>query len=284
MNSKQINYASGFSPQKWEKRLDAALKARKHEALQQILLAMGEEMRSEAGMIRGMERSPLVDRLLEHSRRLFRAEPTRMEALENELETERRLWSGYRRKYRDVFIPESLHSFLDSSGVFLSPSCDGPLYDGFEKFFGKTGGMTREAVTLFHHRSTCGEDKDFQVPPNFFSTYDTARGWFRVLRAYRTDLPRGAGEECITEHVEQIVRKPDELKCLVFDNVQNSDTYSVSTRPSEDGAVIRDSFNPVEASLVRLGQRILRRFGLEPAGITAELDGFGFLDILVKCV
>ena len=117
--------AHGKAPREWEEELETALDLRDHERLKRALNALRSELGSQNRLLDLMDRDPVLARLIEQSRRIFRNAPTEEEALETELSGERQLWADYRQRYREHFIPTALHPFLKSSGIFISPSTTG---------------------------------------------------------------------------------------------------------------------------------------------------------------
>ena len=262
--------AFGRAPSQWEQALIEALDDRDNAAVRAALHALRAELSAQAEQIQRLEDAPGLDRLMDQARRLLRAGPTDTEILEREQDAERRLWSGYRDRYRQIFVPEPLHPFLGSCGLFLRPVTDlGAQYTGFDKY---AASSRTEAVTLFQGRGD-------GIPPNFFSSFDPRDGTLVVQRAYRTQLPRGAGATVIAEHVEQLVPDPADLRALVFENVQNSATYAAHVDTSGEWPRLRDGIGPGDSALGRLGGRVLALRGQLPTAVRPTLDTFGFLDL-----
>jgi len=272
--------AYGHSAGEWERRLAEALGRGDHLALREMLQTMREEMHGEVGEVGRLERAPLLDRLTEHARRLLRSDPTETEALEGELAAERRIWVDFRRRYRAAFVPEDLHPFLRSCAVFIGPDRDGVQYEGFAKYSGRTDGPRREAVTLFVRSGEPPADEEGYVPPNFFSFYDEAAREFEVRRAYRTVLPKGAGTDCVHEHVTRLVRDNDRIDRFGFDDVQNRRTFRAYVEERDGKFALRALPAPTETPLGRVALRVLSRVGLEPAEARPALDPFGALDLI----
>jgi len=271
--------AYGHSAEEWERRLGEALARGDHAELKSALLEMRAEMRSEVGELGRFGRAPFLDRLAEHTRRLLRSEPTDLEALEDELSAERDTWAGFRRRYRTAFVPEDLHPFLRSCGVFISPDPEGVQFEGFDKYCGLGQGPRREAITLFVRSGEPAEDEEGYVPPNFFSYYDEAHRDFEVRRSYRTVLPRGGGTDCIVEQVERLVREPGELEQFGFDDVQNRPTYRAYVREADGDSELGELPGIDTTPLGRCAVRVLGRLGLEPVEELPALDPFGVLDL-----
>lgn len=260
----------GRAPSQWEQAFARALDTHDHVAVRAALRDLRTELTAQTDRIQRLEGTPGLDRLMEQARRLLRAEPTATEALEIEQAAERRLWAGYRERYRQTFVPEVLHPFLGSCGLFLRPVSErGAQYPGFDKY---TGLSATEAVTLFLGGGG-------GTPPNFFSSFDPHSGTFVVERAYRTQLPRGSGATVIAEHVAQLVPAPADLAALVFENVQNPATYAAHVDTSGEQPRLRDGIGPADSPLGRLGQRILTSRGQLLAAAQPTLDAFGFLDL-----
>jgi hypothetical protein len=220
--------------------------------------------------------------LVEQARRIVRSDPTHGESLETELARERKLWADFRQKYRQTFIPRDLRPFLRSSGVFLSPSSTEPRFEGFDKFYGCSKGAVHEAVTLYSRRDTDPSSEGAVLtPPNFFCLFDPRASRFTVLRAYRTHLPRGAGQKCLFEQLVSLVDPPGDLKAFTFDKVQNTATYRVFVTTRKDSTLVRDDPCPEDAPLVRLGRRLIRAIGRTPGPVSVTLDPFGFLDLII---
>jgi len=270
----------GHAVEEWDQRLDAALEARDHDGLRTLLGELREEMGVESATVERHERGPHLDRLVEQARRLLEARRTELEEFEQELAGERRLWADFRRRYRQTFVPAALHPYVESSALFLRPSDAGAQFDGFDKYAGCGGGASREAVTLFVRR---GAGTDQPTPANFFSVFEAGRGRFTVQRAYRTELPRGAGRACLAEHLAWLVPDPAALRELVWDNVQNSATYQALVDCSGGAVRVRDDGGGVdELPLGRCSQRLVAGIGLRVAGMQPLLDGFGFLDLVLE--
>jgi hypothetical protein len=272
--------AFGRSAGEWEQRLTAALERGDHKGLKQTLVEMRAEMRGEAGELSQLGRAPFLDRLAEQTRRLLNTDPTELEAIEDELAAERQTWSDFRRRYRTAFVPEDLHPFLRSCGVFIVPDPDGVQLEGFDKYSGQGKGPRREAITLFVRSGAPSVDEEEYVPPNFFSFYDEAHRDFEVRRAYRTVLPGGAGTRCIVEHVQRLVGEVSTLKRFGFEDVQNRPTYGAYVDEVDGDSVLR-SPPAIEATpLGRLAVRVLAELGLEPSAAVPNLDPFGALDLV----
>ena len=259
----------GFAPEQWEQALDRALESHDHRLLRLTLGALRSEIGDQAETVMGHASAPHVDRLVEQARRLLSSEPTAMQSLEDELDRERRVWAGFRERYRQVFVPERLHPFLESCGLFLRPVDGGAQFRGFAKYVATS---EEEAITLYL-------DDGEGTPPNFFSAYDANRGRFVVLRAYRTSLPRGAGKSCILEHLEQLAPSPGDLRELVYDNVQNRATYRAHVEQVGGARRLRDGVGTDDTPLGRLTGRILADRGQRVTDVRPVLDGFGFLDL-----
>lgn len=276
----------GLAPSEWEARLLSALQSRDHDNAKETLLALRREMTEEEASVQSFEKEPLISRLTEHTRRLLSTALTDAESLELELEVERSIWSDYRKRYRNSFVPTVLHPFLKSCALFLEQSTEKPQFSKYVKYFGATDSKSKaqrlEAVTLFAPLADRNYDELSPVtPPNFFSEFDNVTGQFVVKRAYRTHLPKGAGTECILEHIRAIVSKPEKLRTLAFDNVKNSATYNVFVTQSDSAPTLNPRPAEDRAPLVRVAKKILKELGLEPAAPTATLDTFGFLDLSV---
>jgi hypothetical protein len=271
--------AFGHSAEEWEQRLTRSLERGDHAAMREVLLAMRAEMRGEVGELGRFGRAPLLDRLAEHARRLLRSDPTELEALEEELARERKAWVNFRRRYRATFVPEDLHPFLRSCGVFIGPDETGVQFNGFDKYAGQTEGVRREAITLFVRSGDPPEDEEGYVPPNFFSFYDEPHRQFEVRRAYRTVLPRGAGTECVHEHVTRLVPQVSELERFGYDDVQNRPTFNAFVGETEGVMRLRAS-PPIESTpLGRVAMRVLASLDLEPVDTLPTLDRYGTLDL-----
>jgi hypothetical protein len=271
----------GYAPAHWEKEFRAALDLRDHERLKQALKALRGELGNLALLLNQMDRAPVLDRLVEHARRLIRTTPTEAEALENELTQERQLWADYRERYRDQFIPAMLRPFLRSSAVFVSPSTIGVQYEGFKKYSGHSSGTAREAITLFYKVNvdeTVGGKAP--TPANIFTSFNENNGRFVVRRVYKTDLPRDAGRACILEHISLLLPDTTQLRELIFDNVQNRKTYDAHVIVAENGGFqLRQNVDIEHTPLGRFGLRILTSLGLKAASIRPILDGYGFMDL-----
>jgi len=271
--------AFGLAADDWDRDLQAALDGRDHGTLHRLLGELHREMDQEADAVLRHAEGPHLDRLVEQARRLVTAAPTQQEALEDELTRERRLWAGFRQRYRDTFLPTELHPFVESSGLFLEPAAGGVQFEGFEKYAAHGDGATREAVTLFRRSD---DSAARGTPANFFSAFEAATGRFTVARAYRTILPRGAGQACIAEHLAWLVPDPGALRQLMFDNVQHSATYAALVDVSGVEACLRPDVDAQECPLGRLGGRLVAGMGLRVAGLRPALDGFGFLDLVLE--
>ncbi|MBW2277828.1 MAG: hypothetical protein JRF63_10070 [Deltaproteobacteria bacterium] len=271
--------AFGQSVTEWERRLTGALERGDHAELKQTLLTMRTEMRCEAGELGRFGRAPFLDRLSEHTRRLLRSEPTDIEALETELAAERKAWAGFRRRFRATFVPEDLHPFLRSCGVFISPDRDGVQFDGFDKYSGLARGPRREAITLFVRNGEPPDDEEGYVPPNFFSFYNEAHCDFEVRRAYRTVLPKGSGTDCILEHVERLVPDIGELEQFGFEDVQNRPTYGAYVEDLDGDLRLRDLPGIDATPLGRVAIRVLAKLGLELNEELPNLDPYDVLDL-----
>jgi hypothetical protein len=271
----------GYSADEWADRLGAALDRGDHDELRGLITEMRGEMRGEARHLSRHGRAPLLERLTEHARRLLSSDPTEIEALEAELVEERRILRDFKSRYTGSYLPAVLRPFLESCCVFVGPTEGGAQFDGFDKYGGQTVGRRREAVTLYtRSEAGAGEDADY-VPPNFFSAFDGAYGEFVVRRAYRTVLPRGAGTECILEHVRELVPDLGDLRRVRIDDVQNRPTYDAHVSTAEGARRLRKSAEAEHTPLGRLSTRILERLGLAVESMDAHLDGFGVLDLVV---
>ncbi len=261
----------GRAPSEWEDVLTDALRERAHEDMRAALGALGREIQEQTSSVERRAEAPRLERLVEQARRLTRSEPTQLEALEGELDHERVLWASYRERYREAFVPARLQPYLDSCAVFVQPCTDGAQFSGFDKYRGWSA-RSGEAVTLF---AGPGDG----TPPNFFSRYERRPDRFVVERAYRTTLPRGAGMDCILEHLDVLVppdRGPAEL---VFDNVKNSATFDAHVEVVDGAPRLRTGVTGADSPLGRLGQRLLERRGRAVAGVRPTLDAYGFLDL-----
>ncbi len=266
----------GHAAEDWEQILDGALDRHDHEALSRALFELHGELHHENTVISRYRRGPRIDRLVEQARRILGSEPTVSEVFEEEADRERRLWSRYQERYRQAFIPAALHGYLSTSAVFVEPTGEGAQYPGFDKFVGQDlQGNRREAVTLFHPQDKSVEDP---VPANFFACYDVRRGRFTVERAYRTDLPRGAGCTLIAEQIRALVSDESPLREFEWDNVQNQPTYDAFVE-DEENPRLRGEADPESAPLVHIGRRILAQVGSSSVQTTPTLDRFGFLDL-----
>lgn len=263
----------GRAPSEWEDVFTDALRDHAHADLRRALRALGGEIQEQTSSVEQRAEGPRLERLVEQARRVLRSEPTDLEALEDELAHERVLWTRYRRRYREAFIPSSLRPYLDSCGVFVQPCADGVQFDGFDKYRGWSA-RSGEAVTLF---SGPGE----ATPPNFFSRYEARHDRFVVERAYRTTLPRGAGSACILEHLAAVVPADGGPAELVFDNVKNSATFDAHVVDGVDGPSLRPAVPWQDSPLGRLGQRLLQRRGRTITDVRPTLDAFRFLDLVL---
>jgi hypothetical protein len=272
----------GRAVEEWDGRLVEALEAGDHDGLRALLGELREEMGIESVTVERHQRGPHLDRLVEQARRLLETDHTELEEFEGELAGERRLWADFRRRYRQTFVPAAIHRYMESSALFLRPSEEGALFDGFDKYAGCGEGASREAVTLFVRRGV-GEGTDPSTPANFFSLFEADRGRFTVQRAYRTELPRGAGRACLAEHLAWLVPEPAGLRELVWDNVQNSATYQALVDCSGGPARVRaDAAGVGELPLGRCSQRLIAGLGLRVVRMRPLLDGFGFLDLVLE--
>lgn len=266
----------GHAAEDWERILDQALDQHDHEGLLSALFELNAELHHENAVISGFQRGPRIDRLVEQARRILASEPTVSEVFEEQAFRERELWSRYRERYRQAFIPAPLHGFLSTSAVFIEPTGEGTRFPGFDKFGGvDLRGNHREAVTLFY----ADEGDNTQIPANFFGCFDVHRGRFTVERAYRTDLPCGAGRAIIAEQIRALVPDLGQLREFEWDNVQNLATYQVFVDDEGDSPRLRPTVDVAQAPLVRVGRRILESVGLNSTGVTPTLDQFGFMDL-----
>ncbi len=264
-----------LEPQEWDRSLQEALDSGNRDALHDALGRLRRELDLEEDLVIGFQRRPLTDRLLEQARRLVQVAPTEQEALMEELIAERKLWSEYRQRYRESFVPSELQPFLDGCAAFIRPVEDGIQYDGFEKYTGHTKGRHREAATLFVPIG----DKEGEAPPNFFSNFEEARGRFQVRRCYRTVLPRGGGTACMIEQVRTLVPNPADLRALAFNNVQNRSTYDAYVDNPGEERRLRDRVEIGDSPLGRLASRIFVGCGLTPGMPQPSLDTYGILDL-----
>jgi hypothetical protein len=273
--------AHGRAPAEWEKEFLDALDLRDHGRLKQALKALREELGSETRLLNQMTRDPVLDRLIEQARRLIRSAPTEEEVLERELTRERQLWTAYRQRYREHFIPAELRPFLKSSAIFISPSTTGIQYAGFEKYSGHSQGTPREAITLFYNLTVDETARDgAAIPANVFTSFNEHSGRFVVQRVYKTDLPRNAGRDCILEHISLLIPEITDLRELVFDNVQNRKTYNAHVITDRNGVSrLRQNVSLDHTPLGRFGLRILTSLGLKAASVLPVLDGFSFMDL-----
>lgn len=269
----------GYSPEQWREHLSQCLESGDFAGLKEILVRFGDEIQSETTVISQHLHSPLFDRLVEQARRLVQSEPTDLELLSDELTSERKLWADFRRKYRETFVPESLHPYLDDLAVFVAPSVESPVYDGFDKYTGYGQGRKSEAVTLFdpHRDPAC--NRGFELVPNFFTAYNHEERRFIIHRAYRRDLPQGAGEECLFEHMTVFTEGSLRLAKLTVENVQNAATYAVFVSDQEGQKTVVEDPKIDNAPLVRLGNRLIERFGGTVNDVSVNLDSYGFLDL-----
>ncbi len=281
VKEQEIPRAHGLLPEEWEHRLLDALNRGNPKELKQALCTLRAEMQDESSLSSKMDRAPTLDRLVEHTRRLLGAEPTREQALEQELKKERSLWADYRARYRESFVPIELHSFLKSSPIFLSPTSTGIQYDGFEKYAGHSLGTKREAITLFTKQGTDKEDSQNATPPaNTLTSFDEVTGRYTIHRVYRTSLPKKAGKACILEHISLLIPNLQQLLELVFDNVQNRKTYDAHVISEQKGdRCLRSLVRPEDSPLWRFGLSILKSLDLKAGPVRPALDGFGFLDL-----
>ena len=280
-DNKALRHLSfGRTPREWEEAMQTVLDARDHSLLRQHLELLQRELDAQGKHLRGLEDAPLLDRLIEQGRRIFQAERTEVEELETEQSQERSLWRQFRERYRDTFVPPRLKPFLKSSSVFVHPSQEGVQYPGFDKFMGWRSGSQGEIVTLFLRTSEIPE-KPESVPPNFFSTYDRKRASFVIERAFRTDLPKGAGGACLVEQIQTLVLDAgNALKTLRWERIQNTPTIAAYVHQGEEGAVLVDGNVGVDATpLGKVGQKILAALGYRVVTIRPKLDAFGFLDL-----
>ncbi len=271
--------AFGRAVEDWERRLGEALAGRDHAALRAVLGELHAEMDQEQDAVEHHGRAPRLDRLVEQARRVVQAAPTEQEALEHELSGERRIWAAFRERYRHAFLPAVLHPYVESSALLLSPSDDGVQFEGFDKYAAVGAGAAREAVTLMLRRDAGGQGR---TPANFFCDFEPRRGRFTVRRAYRTDLPRGAGRACLAEHLGWLVPDPAALRELMWDNVQNSETYAALVDGEGDAQRVLADVSPDDCPLGRCGERLVEGLGLRVTGMRAVLDGFGFLDLILE--
>ncbi len=262
-------------PQEWGRSLQEALESGDRDALHEVLGRLRRELDLEEDLVIDIRRSPFTDRLIEQARRLVQATPTEQEKLVDELISERKLWSEYRQRYRESFVPAKLQPFLDGCAAFIRPAEDGVRYEGFEKYAGQTEGRQREAATLFVPIG----DKAKEAPPNFFSNFEEARGRLQVRRCYRTVLPRGAGTACMVEQVRALVPTPANLRALAFDNVQNRATYAAYVDNHGEERRLRETVDIGDSPLGRLASRILIECGLTPDVPRPCLDTYGILDL-----
>ncbi len=266
----------GRPPEDWAGDLTAALDRHDHGVLARVLTELQREIQGQAVEVTLRATGATLDLLVEQARRILSAEPTEFEALEVELDEERRLWKRFREQYRDTFVPPELHPFLDSCCVLLAPQSGGVQFPGFSKLAGISRGAVEHAVTLFAREVGAGEG---DTPANFFGTLDRRQGRFTVDRCYRTFLPRGAGEACIAEQLAALLDEPRQLRELVFDNVQNRATYRAHVAVGEAGPRLREGVAWDRSPLGRLGGRVLARLDLGVTAARPRLDAFGFLDL-----
>ncbi len=279
-SSRDSPAAWGLAPDQWETRFTRALDSHDHARLRKLLDELRSEIRTETGLLHQGDSRPILHRLVEQTRRLLRAEPGTLESLESELEQERDLWSDYRKRYRNSFIPSHLHPYLKSCSVFLAPSRKGVQYRGFDKYTGHRSGRLGEAITLFSPDSPACSGKGWTgTPPNFFSSFKRQTGEFIVLRAFRTGLPRGSGLACIMEHVRTLVPEPGMLERITFDNVQNRPTYEACVASEGNGPRPIPGARALDTPLGRLGKRILDELSIPLHRIHTSLDPYGMLDL-----
>lgn len=261
----------GRAPSEWEAVFTHALRDNAHADLRAALSALGREIQEQLSSVEQRAAGPRLQRLVEQARRLTRSEPTELEALQGELDRERTLWASYRKRYREAFVPTALQPYLDSCAVFVQPSAEGPQFTGFDKYRGWSA-RTGEAVTLF-------AGPGGGTPPNFFSRYEARSDRFVVERAYRTTLPRGAGMDCILEHLDALVPEDRGPAEFVFDNVKNSATFDAHVEVRDAVPRLRSGVGCTDSPLGRLGQRLLQHRGRAVVGVRPTLDAYGFLDL-----
>jgi hypothetical protein len=264
-----------IDPREWERRLVWAVEAGDRAGLHRALGELRRELDVEEDLVIALQREPLLERLVEHARRLVSTDPTDEEALVAELIEERRLWSSYRERYRERFVPPALLPLLDGCAAFIRPAPDGVQYEGFEKYAGQTDGRRREAATLF---VPTGEQAG-APPPNFFGAFDESYGRLVVRRCYRTVLPPGAGTACMIEQVRALVPTITQLEALAFENVQNRATYAAHVTGLGDTRRLREGVGIGDSPLGRLAARIFAGCGLAPGAPRPRLDTYGILDL-----
>lgn len=263
----------GRAPAEWESVFTDALHQHAHAALRTALGVLSREIQEQTSSVEERAEGPRLERLVEQARRVLRAEPTQLEALEGELDRERAVWARYRKRYREAFVPTALQPYLDSCAVFVQPCAEGVQFPGFDKYRGWSV-RTGEAVTLF-------AGSGGGTPPNFFSRYEAHGDRFVIERAYRTSLPRGAGMDCILEHLDALVAADRGPAELVFDNVKNSATFATHVEVRDGVPHLRSGVGVTDSPLGRLGQRLLQRRHRTVVGVRPTLDAYGFLDLVL---
>lgn len=270
----------GHNPEEWEEMLTNALENLDHKEAKKMLSDLSVEIREEEIVVDKMRDLPALDLVLECVRRLTNADPTDLESVEDELIEESRLWAEYRERYKDIFIPDVLEPYLRKTAALVSPDKEGLQFEGFQKYTGIYKGVGKEAVTLFY--SPAGPS---DRAPNFFARFGKRSGSLIISRAYRMDLPPGAGSACISEHIEWLCPDTSHISRICIDNIKNPVTFDACVKISSEGKKkwqLRDGADPLDTPLGKLARKLSDRAGLDIISSKATLDGFGFLDLIFQ--
>ena len=270
----------GQNPEEWEEMLTHALKNRDHKKAKRMLFDLSVEIKDEEMVVDKMRDLPALDLLLEWVRRLIKADPTDLESVEDELMEESRLWAEYRERYTDIFIPDVLEPYLSKTAALVSPDKEGLQFEGFQKYTGIYKGLGEEAVTLFY--SSAGPS---DRAPNFFTRFEKRLESLIISRAYRMDLPPGAGSACLSEHIAWLCPEPSHIRRICMDNIKNPVTFDACVTISSEGKKkwqLRDGADLLDTPLGKLAKKLSDRAGLNIMSSKATLDGFGFLDLIFK--
>lgn len=269
----------GREAAEWEQMLTHAMKNRDYHTMRSIILDLGNELMEQRDAVRKIQDHPALDHIVEWARRLVNTEPTDLESIEAELETEAYLWNTFQHRYRETFIPDELHPYIRCTPVMVSPDETGVQYQGFQKFSGVNEGACSEAVTLFHNPAGPTGNA-----PNFFTRYKRRGNKVVIARAYRIGLPPGSGTNCIKEHITRLCDNPRRIQQIYIDNIQNSATYNtcVERTNSQQQWKARENANPVKTPLGKLATRLAQSCGLIISSVQMSLDEYGFLDLIFK--